>query len=88
MKIKIAKNSIFIMSIILIIGFIIIFSSYSIGEKIGDNAIQKNGGMMDTGEYERIIETSASNIRTVGMIVSLISGFGLLLSGFAFYNEL
>lgn len=88
MKLKMAKTSLCVMIITLGIGFIMIFSSLSLGQNIGDNAMQKNGGAMDTRAYERIIDTSTSNFQTVGEILSLIGGLGILLSGYAFYKEL
>ncbi|MCF6466147.1 hypothetical protein [Clostridium sp. Cult2] len=88
MKKIIAKRTLYIMVIMLIVGLIIILSSTAIGNRMGNNAIQKNGGSMDTSQHERIIDTNTSNFRTVGLILSLVGGFGMLLSGFALYNEL
>jgi hypothetical protein len=73
---------------IFVIGLTLVLSSTSIGNRMGHNAIQSNGGVMDTNKYERIIDTNTSNFQTVGLILSLVGGFGLLLSGFALYNEL
>jgi len=88
MKKEMAKKSLCIMAIIFIIGIITIFSSLSIGENFGSKAMQKNGGSMDTSRYERIIDNNTSNFQTIGMILSLVGGFGLLISGFALYKEL
>ncbi len=88
MKKVIAKRALYVMVVMLIVGLILILSSTAIGSRMGSNAIQRNGGSMDTGQYERIIDTNTSNFRTVGLILSLVGGFGMLLSGFAFYNEL
>ena len=88
MKKVIAKRALYIMVVMLIVGLILILTSTSIGNKIGSNAIQRNGGSMDTSQYERIIDTNTSNFRTVGLILSLVGGVGFLLSGFALYNEL
>lgn len=87
MKKEMAKKSLIIMSIILIIGFILIFSSSSIGQGFGDLALQNSVFGMDTSQYERIIDTNTSNFQTVGIILSLFGGFGILLSGFALYHE-
>lgn len=88
MKKKFAKNSLISMVIVLILGFILIFSSGSIGQKKGDNAVASNGGMMDTSQYERVIESTTNNLRTTGLILSLIGGVGFLISGYALYKEL
>ena len=88
MKKVIAKRALYIMAIVLIVGLILILSSTAIGNRMGSNAIQRNGGSMATSQYERIIDTNTSNFRTVGLILSLVGGGGFLLSGFALYNEL
>lgn len=88
MKKVIAKRALYAMVVMLIVGLILILSSTSIGNRMGSNAMRRNGGAMDTGQYERIVDTNTSNFRTVGLISSLVGGFGMLLSGFALYNEL
>jgi len=76
------------MVIAFIIGIMLIFSSVTIGQSIGDNAIRRNGGSMDTSRYERIIDANTLNFRTVGLVVSLVGGIGMLLSGYALYKEI
>ena len=71
-----------------VVGLILIFSSASIGEYFGQNAIDANGGMMDTSEYERIITDNTENFRMGGVVLSLVGGLGLLLSGYALYTEI
>ncbi|MGM9929234.1 MAG: hypothetical protein ACI35P_14915 [Bacillus sp. (in: firmicutes)] len=88
MKRKVAQNLLMAMGISFIIGLVLIFSSGAIGESLGDHAIQANGGMMDTSDYERIITSNTENFRMGGAILSLVGGFGLLLSGYALYNEI
>ncbi|TCT17210.1 hypothetical protein EDC18_101508 [Natranaerovirga pectinivora] len=77
MKVRMVKTSLSIMFIIFIIGFILIFSSNSIGERRGRNAIHNNGGTLDTRQYERIINENTSNFRTAGIVLSLVGGFEL-----------
>lgn len=88
MKKLIVKRALCVMVVMFFIGLTLIISSTTIGSKIGHNAIQRNGGSMDTSRYERIIDNSTSNFRTVGLVLSLVGGFGSLLSGYALYNEL
>lgn len=88
MKKVMAKRTLYIMGVMLIVGLILILFSTEIGNKMGYNAIQRSGGSMDTSQYERIIDTNTSNFKTVGLILSLVGGLGFLLSGFALYNEL
>ena len=85
---KFAKSSLISMVIILILGFILILSSGSIGQNKGDRAVVSNGGSMEPSQYSRIIESTTSNFKTTGLILSLIGGFGFLISGYALYKEL
>lgn len=82
------KSDITSMEIFFILGFVLIFSSSSIGENKGDRLIVSTGGSMDISQYERIIESTTSNFRTTGLILSLVGGFGFLISGYAIYKEL
>jgi len=88
MKKKMVRTSLCVMVITLVIGIALILSSVSIGQKAGDNAIHRNGGSMDTNQYERIINKTTTNYQIVGGVLSLMGGFGILLSGYAFYKEL
>ena len=88
MKKEMAKRSLYIMAIVFMIGIITIFSSPAIGEIFGSKAMQRNGGSMDTRQYERVIDSNTFNFQTIGTVLSLVGGFGILLSGFAIYKEL
>ena len=59
MKKKMAVTSLCLTAVACVAGFILIFSSLSIGEKAGHAAIQANGGSMDTAAYYRVIDTTA-----------------------------
>ena len=88
MKEKIAKNSLIVTGIAFVVGIILIFLSASIGQRLGYNAIQSNGGSMETSAYERIIAANTDNFRMGGLVISLVGGFGALLSGYALYTEM
>lgn len=88
MKKKIATSSLIVTGIAFVIGLILIFSSVDIGQSKGDKSITENGGVMNTNEYNRIIEDSTIAYRTGGLVISLVGGFGVLLSGYALYNEI
>lgn len=88
MKEKVAKNALIVTGITFFVGLILIFSSTSIGESFGQNALDSNGGMMNTPEYERIITENTQNFRIGGLVLSLVGGLGSLLSGYALYNEI
>lgn len=88
MKKKFVLRALIVMSMLLIIGIILIFSSGVVGENVGSAAIQSNGGSMDTESYQRIVNTTTVNFQITGSILSIVGGFGVLLSGNALYKEL
>lgn len=88
MKKKFACVALIIAVVVFITGIIMIFSSGSNGRSAGHNAIRANGGSMDTSQYERIIESTTTNYRTVGVVLSFFGGMGVLISGVGLYKEL
>lgn len=86
MKYKIAKTSLLIMAVIFILGLGLIFLSPSIGEAIGQ-AARRGITSWDTKWMDRIINTNTANFQIGGAILSLVGGFGVLLSGYALYKE-
>jgi|GEM_PF-884567 hypothetical protein len=88
MKKKFVSGAMIIMIIIFIVGVALIFNSSGIGEKAGNVALHSQGGTMDTSSFQRIINTTTTNFQIVGTILSLIGGFGVLISGYALYKEL
>ena len=87
-KQKIAKQALTYNAVIMVIGLVLILTSGWLGEYMGSNALQNQGGVMDTSEYERIMQNTTQNVRSVGFIVSIISGIGLVMSGYALYNQM
>ena len=87
LKKRFLKLTLIIMIIMIIVGFILILFSNSIGQKIGTDSIQE-GNTTITSEDPTIVEANTHNFRIVGSILSLIGGFGMLLSGFVLYKEL
>jgi len=84
---KIVKAFLILMCLLFIIGLVLIFSSTSAGQNAGTQAIQNGGGSMDTWAYQRIIESTTNSYRTGGLVISLVGGFGILLSGYALFKE-
>jgi hypothetical protein len=76
------------MAVLFMIGIILIFASVSAGMDAGSAAMQRNGGIMDSGAYERIINSTIFNFRAVGIILSVLSGIGALVSGYLAYQEI
>jgi len=88
MKKKLAITSLCLMAAACVVGFILIFSSLSAGEKAGHAAMQGNGGSMDTTAYYRVIDTTADNYRTAGFVLALVGGAGVVVSGAGVYREM
>lgn len=55
---------------------------------MGYNYLQKYENGVDTNQFERYLNNITSNFRTVGQVLSTIGGFGILLSGYAYYKDL
>ena len=87
MKKKYVLTSLIIMSLLFLGGLIILFSSTAIGQRAGHREIQARGGSMDTAQYNNVIYSTTENFRTAGMVISLVGGFGVLLSGYGVYME-
>ena len=88
MKKKFALISLVVMVCLFLGGLVMLFSSTSAGLNEGHNAMQANGGSMDTQRYYSIINSTTENYRTAGMVISLVGGFGLLISGYGVYKEI
>ncbi|MDR0929527.1 MAG: hypothetical protein LBM74_07425 [Oscillospiraceae bacterium] len=88
MKKKVATGALAAMGMLFIIGLVLIFSAPGIGQGAGDAALRANGGGMDTSQYVRIIDGSVQSCRLGGLVMALVGGCGLLISGSALYKEL
>lgn len=88
MKKNYIKASLTIMVGLFIFGLILLFNSTNLGQDAGSTAMRANGGFMDTQQYNYIISSTTENYRTAGMVISLVGGFGTLLSGYGLYREL
>lgn len=88
MKKEFMKNAIYILSIVCVIGFILIFSSGTIGKEMGYNYLQKYENGVDSNQLERYLNNTTSNFRAVGQVLSTIGGSGILLCGYAYYKDL
>ncbi len=88
MKNNVEKMVLILLVSLTVVGFVLIFTSGMVGEAFGNIAMKQNGGLMDTIDYERVYATATTNVRTAGSILALVGGFGLLLSGYAYYQRL
>ncbi len=80
--------SLIIMSILFIGGLVMLFSSTTVGQSAGARVMRENGGFIDTQKYYSIIDSTTQNYRTGGMVISLVGGLGILISGYALYKEI
>lgn len=87
MKQSYGKKLLAIAAAVMFIGIVVIMASQSLGLKQGERAIHKNGGYMETSQYNRITEESAANYRVIGIILAAIGGYGLVTFGNTLYNN-
>lgn len=88
MKKRFATTAFVLMLVLFISGLVMVFSSTKMGQNEGRKAMQANGGSIDTQKYYTIIDSTSENFRSAGIIISLIGGLGLLISGYGIYNEI
>lgn len=88
MKKKYAFTVMVVMIAFFVGGLLIILNSYDLGLNAANEALQKRGGGMPTEQYNNIIKYSTENYRTIGMVISVISGTAVLISSIAVYKEL
>lgn len=88
MKKRFIMNSLYVIVIVCIIGFVVIFSSGAIGKSMRNNYLQKYENGVSSNQLERYQNESTSNFRTVGQVLSTVGGFGILICGYAYYKEL
>jgi len=69
-----------------VVGIIFIFSAPTAGFNAGDAAVRDEG--MDTNQFERVIDGVTASYQLGGFAISLVGGFGVLLSGYSLYREM
>jgi len=65
---------------VLIIGIIVLMNSINLGNQEVSNILKAHGGGMDTAKYHIYLEQSIIKYRFTGAILSLLGGFGMLLT--------
>lgn len=76
-----------VLVLLFVLGLVLTLSSASIGQSTASAELMKNGGTMDTSMYQYIMTSTAESYRLVGAILSIISGVGALMAGFADYKQ-
>ena len=71
----------------LIVGLVLIFSASSIGENAGNSFIRSRGGTYFPDQVVRIIENTIISYQLGGLILSFISGIGLLICLYALFKK-
>lgn len=87
MKKQILRKMLTIMCVCFIIGLVIIFTAPLVGRAIGD-AVMRHYGVMDMSHYEQIVATNTTSFQLAGLVISLVSGLGLVVGGYARYQEM
>ena len=76
-----------VLVLLFVLGLVLVLTSASIGLSTASAELAKNGGSMDVTMYQYIMSNTAESYRIVGAILSLITGVGALLAGFAGYKQ-
>ena len=84
---KVYTGVLVVLVLLFVLGLVLVMTSAAIGLSTAHAEVVKNGGSLDTTLYNYIMTNTAENYRIVGVIVSLISGVGVLLAGVANYRQ-
>lgn len=71
-----------IITLLVVVGLGLMFLSVTFGTAIGDSWLETVGGMADTSNYERRVETHTNNFVIIG---SILFGAGVLTALGTFY---
>lgn len=63
---------------IFIVGAIVLMNSIKLGNNEVSNIMRVNGGGIDTNTYLIYLEQSITNYRSIGLILSVFGGLGVL----------
>ena len=75
------RNSSFILSLVVFSGgLLLMINSVGWGSQAANNYLLSQGGGMDTGQYMIVMQESIQSYRWVGVVLSLLGGFGILRS--------
>ena len=69
-----------IFGVVFVVGIIILIRSINLADNEITNIMNAHGGSMDTNMYIIYLEQSIINYRTLGSILSILGGLGLLIS--------
>ncbi|MEA4823603.1 MAG: hypothetical protein VB111_05740 [Clostridiaceae bacterium] len=88
MKRRLAVSGLVIMTLIFVIGLIILFKATAIGRNAGSMAVRAQGGSMDSGDFQQIVEGTTRSYQLGGSVIALTGGCGVILSGVGLYKEI
>ena len=87
-KKKFAITALVIMCVIFMTGLILVFSAPSIGQNAGEAFVRRQNGSFFMEDRIAIIDNTARSYQLSGSLISIIGGFGIILSGYALYKVL
>lgn len=73
-------GKLFIFGVVSVVGIIILIRSINLADNEITNIMHAHGGSMDTNMYIIFLEQSIINYRTLGSILSILGGLGLLIN--------
>ena len=87
MRKKVVITVLVVMSICFTVGLRLIFTAPDRGLSMSGSIVRSHGGSMDTNQLLVVLEGAITSYHIGGFIISLISGLGLILSGYVLYKK-
>ena len=75
-----------VMVLLFVLGLVLVLTSASIGLSTANAELAKTG-TLDIGMYQYVMSNTAESYRLVGAILSVITGVGALLAGWAGFMQ-
>ena len=76
-----------VMGVMAAAGLMLLINAPSLGQSAAHGTLVRNGGSMDTGQYEIILAASITSYHAAGFMLSLIGGLGVLVIGYLAYQK-
>ncbi|HEX5838012.1 MAG TPA: hypothetical protein VFY26_09275 [Anaerolineales bacterium] len=75
------RNSSSILALVVLAGgLVLMINSVGLGSQAANNYLLSQGGGMDSGQFMIVMQESIQTYRWVGVVLSLLGGFGFLRS--------
>lgn len=79
MQTYLKKHTAMLCAVLFVVGLLLLLNAVYIGRGAASAALMRNGGMMDTEEYQFIMRSQTLGFQLAGTVCALLGGFGTLL---------